>query len=186
MHPAMQLPFFTIGHSNRSLAAFIELLREAEVKRLVDIRKIPMSRANPQFNMDALSTTLADVQMSYEHIAALGGLRHGAKTFPATTNGMWTNESFHNYADYALTAQFQEGFQHLLEEGHKQRSAIMCAEAVWWRCHRRIIADYLLARGEIVFHIMGANRIEPARMTPGAMVEPDGTVTYPALRREEI
>ncbi|MFS8047595.1 DUF488 family protein [Rhizobium sp. BR 314] len=182
----MPLPFFTIGHSNRSLPAFLGLLREAEVERVIDIRKIPMSRANPQFNKDTLSTALADVQISYEHVAALGGLRGSAKTFPTAMNGLWTNESFHNYADYALTAPFQEGLRHLLEEGHKQRSAIMCSEAVWWRCHRRIVADYLIARGETVFHIIGPDRIEPARMTPGAVVEPDGTVTYPATPQEDI
>ncbi|MFJ6328635.1 MULTISPECIES: DUF488 family protein [unclassified Rhizobium] len=179
------LPFFTIGHSNRSFPVFLELLREAEVERLIDIRKIPMSRANPQFNKDALSIALSEAQVSYEHIAALGGLRGNAKTFPTAMNGLWTNESFHNYADYALTAPFQENLQHLLEEGHKQRSAIMCSEAVWWRCHRRIVADYLIARGETVFHIMGSTRIEPARLTSGARLEDDGTVTYPAPLQDE-
>jgi len=185
MYLTMRLPFFTIGHSNRSFPAFLRLLREAEVERVLDIRKIPMSRANPQFDKDALSIALSEVQISYEHISALGGLRGDAKAFPTAMNGMWTNESFHNYADYALTASFQEGLQHLLEEGHEQRSAIMCSEAVWWRCHRRIVADYLIARGETVLHIIGPNRFEPARMTPGAVVKPDSTVIYPALRRDD-
>lgn len=184
MYLTMPLPFFTIGHSNRSFPAFLKLLREAEVERVLDIQKIPMSRANPQFDKDALSIALSEAQISYEHLSALGGLRGSAKTFPTTMNGMWTNESFHNYADYALTASFQEGLQHLLEEGHEQRSAIMCSEAVWWRCHRRIVADYLIARGETVFHIIGPNRIEPARMTAGAVVEPVCIVTYPVTPRD--
>ena len=178
-------PFYTIGHSNRSIEAFVELLREAQIELLVDIRKMPMSRANPQFNKDSLPGALAAFQMSYEHIAALGGLRGRSGTLPAAVNGFWTNESFHNYADYALSAEFHAGFERLLADGHSRRSAIMCSEAVWWRCHRRIVADYLIAGGETVFHIMDRNHIEPARLTPGAVVQPDGTITYPASHRTD-
>ena len=95
-------------------------------------------------------------------------------------NGFWTNGNFHNYADYALSAQFHAGLEHLLDEGHKRRCAIMCSEAVWWQCHRRIIADYLIAAGETVFHILAGHRIEPAQMTGAAEMGADGSLTYPA------
>jgi uncharacterized protein (DUF488 family) len=179
------LPFFTIGHSNRSIEDFAGLLREAQVELLVDIRKIPMSRANPQFNTDALPGALAPFRISYEHIAALGGLRGKARALPAQVNGFWTNDSFHNYADYALSEQFRAGFEQLVGDGFKRRAAIMCSEAVWWRCHRRIVADYLIADGRTVFHIMGPDRIEPARLTDGAVVQPDLTVLYPAPAGQE-
>ena len=176
----MSQPFFTIGHSNRHIEEFIDLLRQARVELLVDIRKIPMSRANPQFNNDRLPESLAAVQISYDYIAALGGLRGRNRGLPRDVNGFWTNTSFHNYADYALSDKFHDGLGQLLAEGANQRSAIMCSEAVWWRCHRRIVTDYLIANGKTVFHIMGKGRLEPARLTPGAVVESDATVIYPA------
>ena len=178
----MAFPFFTIGHSNRSLEAFAGLLRDAEVALLVDVRKIPMSRANPQYNADALPAALEPFQIFYEHIAALGGLRGKAPALPADINGFWENKSFHNYADYALSPPFRLGLERLIEAGRQRRSAIMCSEAVWWRCHRRIVADYLIASGETVFHIMGEARLEPARLTPGAVVRADGKVVYPAAQ----
>jgi uncharacterized protein (DUF488 family) len=174
------LPFFTIGHSNRSFESFVALLGEAELRLVADIRTVPRSRANPQFNKDALPDALAPFGIAYEHMAALGGLRGKARTSPQDINGFWTNQSFHNYADYALTAPFRAGLAHLIEEGHKRRCAIMCSEAVWWRCHRRIVADYLIAGGESVFHIMGEGRLERAELTSGAVIRPDGTVVYPA------
>lgn len=177
----MTLPFFTIGHSNRSLAAFVALLREADVALVADIRKMPRSRTNPQFNEDALAEALADFQISYDHMAALGGLRGKARSISPDINGFWTNKSFHNYADYALTGPFQAGLQHLLGAGSERRCTIMCSEAVWWRCHRRIVADYLIASGKSVFHIMGNGRQEPARLTPGAVVQSDGMIAYPAV-----
>jgi len=175
------LPFFTIGHSNHGIEVFTDLLRHAQVELLVDIRKIPMSRANPQFNAGALPGELAPSRISYEHIAALGGLRGKARALPADINAFWTNESFHNYADYALSEPFHAGLEQLLDEGRERRCAIMCSEAVWWRCHRRIVTDYLIANGQAVFHIMGPNRIEPAHLTAGAVVQPDKTIVYPAL-----
>jgi len=177
----MTRPFFTIGHSNRSLEAFAGLLSSADIALLVDVRKMPMSRANPQFNADTLPRALEGFGVSYEHIAALGGLRGKAKSLPSDVNGFWTNRSFHNYADYALSEQFHEGLECLRGEGHRRRCAIMCSEAVWWRCHRRIIADYLIASGETVFHIMGEGRLEQAALTSGAVVQPGGTVIYPEL-----
>ncbi len=181
----MTLPFFTIGHSSRSLDEFVEMLRGPYVDRVVDIRTIPKSRANPQFNKDSLPDALAAFDISYEHVAALGGLRGKARSLPAEVNGFWTNDSFHNYADYALSATFHEGFKHLRDEGHSRRCAIMCSEAVWWRCHRRIIADYLIAHGETVFHIMGTGRLDPARLTSGAVVQPDRTIVYPTAGRTD-
>ena len=178
----MDIPFFTIGHSNRTIETFVALLRGAEVTLVADIRKLPGSRAHPQFDGPALADALAPHQIGYEHIPALGGLRGRTPDVTPETNALWTNRSFHNYADYALTEPFRAGLAHLLERGHQHRCAIMCSEAVWWRCHRRIVADYLLASGEKVLHIMGEGRLEPARLTPGALVGPDHSVYYPPAR----
>lgn len=179
----MTAPFFTIGHSNRSIETFIGLLKENGIELLADIRTVPRSRANPQFDRDALPASLTQAGIGYEHMAALGGLRGKAPTLPSDVNGLWENQSFHNYADYALSEQFRAGLQHLRGEGHRRRCALMCAEAVWWRCHRRIVADYLIAAGEAVFHIMEGGRVEPARLTPGAAAREDGTVVYPRVDR---
>jgi uncharacterized protein (DUF488 family) len=176
----VKLPFFTIGHSNRSLEEFAELLSGPDIGFVADIRTVPKSRANPQFNKETLPDALAAFHVSYEHVAALGGLRGKARTLSRDVNGFWTNESFHNYADYALSSHFHAGLEHLLEQGRKRRCAIMCSEAVWWRCHRRIVADYLIARGETVFHIMAKGRLELARLTTGAIIQSEGTVFYPA------
>jgi uncharacterized protein (DUF488 family) len=178
----VKLPFFTIGHSNRRLEEFGGLLIAADIAFVADIRKFPMSKTNPQFNIDTLPGALAAFQVSYEHIAALGGLRGKARNVPSDVNGFWTNKSFHNYADYALSEPFHAGLEHLLNKGRQQRCAIMCSEAVWWRCHRRIVADFLIARGETVFHIMGHGRMEPARLTQGAVIQPGRTLVYPAAR----
>ena len=178
----MKIPFFTIGHSNRSLDEFIGLLKEAQIALLVDIRRLPMSRANPQFNIATLPEALAGLGISYQRIEALGGLRGKARDVSRDVNSFWENKSFHNYADYALSKQFNAGLDHLIQERHDQRSAIMCSEAVWWRCHRRIVADYLIARGETVIHIMGAGRLEPASLNPGAVVQTDGRLVYPAIK----
>lgn len=177
----MTLPFFTIGHSNRPLAEFVALLLEAEITTLADIRKIPRSRSNPQFNEDTLPGALAASGISYAHMAALGGLRGKTRAVPPDVNGFWKNESFRNYADYALSGDFHAGLDQLAALGRTQRCVIMCSEAVWWRCHRRIVTDYLVARGETVLHIMGPGRWEPARLTPGAAVQPDGTIIYPGV-----
>ena len=172
-------PFFTVGHSNRSLEELVELLRQAGVELLLDIRKIPMSRAHPQFNQQTLPQALAGFGIDYEPIAALGGRRGKTPGVPADLNGFWTNQSFHNYADYALSPPFRAGLEHLLEQGRRRSCALMCSEAVWWRCHRRIVADYLIARGETVLHIMGNGRAVPASLTLGALVQADGTLIYP-------
>ena len=177
--PPSRLPFFTVGHSTRSLDAFVALLEAEQVTLRADIRTIPRSRTNPQFNADTLAAALAARQIGYEHIGALGGLRARSKTVARTLNGYWTNDSFHNYADYALSPEFGAALDALVGQGRSRRCVLMCAEAVWWRCHRRIVADHLIARGEAVFHIMAPGHVEPARLTPGAVVRPDGTVVYP-------
>ncbi len=146
---------------------------------LVDVRTIPRSRTNPQFNRDVLSTALAAHHIEYQYAAALGGLRGKQHDVPRSVNAFWRNESFHNYADYALSEKFRSAIVDLRELGHSSTCAIMCAEALWWRCHRRIIADYLLAAGETVLHILRAGHIIPACMTPAAKPQ-QGTLTYPA------
>lgn len=173
------VPFFTIGHSTRSTEEFLELLRAAEIQLVADVRTVPRSRTNPQFNSDVLGRTLASHQIAYEHIGALGGLRGKSWQASPSTNSFWTNPSFHNYADYAMTEAFRDGLMELEQLGKKRRTAIMCSEAVWWRCHRRIITDYLLAAGHQVFHILGKNSIRPATMTAAAQPGPDGGLVYP-------
>jgi uncharacterized protein (DUF488 family) len=176
----MANPFFSIGHATRPLDVFSGLLEEAGVRRVVDVRTVPRSRTNPQYNSDVLASSLAEFHVGYEHVAALGGLRARQPDLPPVTNAFWENRSFHNYADYAMGEGFRAGLGHLRELGLGERCAIMCAETLWWRCHRRIIADYLIAAGEAVFHILGPGQIEPARMTPAARLGPGGTLTYPA------
>ncbi|HSQ99788.1 MAG TPA: DUF488 domain-containing protein [Sphingomicrobium sp.] len=172
-------PIFTVGHSTRSIPQFTELLQSSQVSLVVDVRTVPRSRRNPQFNEDILGAELGEYQIGYLRIAGLGGLRGRSTDVPKAVNGFWQNQSFHNYADYALSDRFADALGELLKLSLTRRCAIMCAEALWWRCHRRIIADYLLARGKSVCHLMGGGRLEPAHLTPGAEVT-DGKVLYPA------
>ena len=158
--------FFTIGHSTRTIVEFVDLLRESGVDPL-SLRSMPRSRTNPQFNQETLPETLAPWQIGYQHIAELGGLRGNAYA-ESSPNAYWRVRSFRNYADYALTAPFAAGLARLRECGSEHRCVIMCAEAVWWRCHRRIIADYLLAAAEQVKHILGKSHVDVANLTPGA------------------
>jgi uncharacterized protein (DUF488 family) len=143
------------------------------------VRSIPRSRTNPQYNFDVIADELEPWQLGYRRIAELGGRRSRSKTVPPEVNAFWENQSFHNYADYALSEEFEGGLDALLSIAAERRTAIMCAEAVWWRCHRRIVADYLLQRGRSVIHLMAEGRSETARMTPAA-VEQDGRLVYPA------
>jgi uncharacterized protein (DUF488 family) len=176
----MAHPFFTIGHSTRPLEQFADLLLGTSVRMVIDVRTVPRSRSNAQYNRDTLAGSLSPFAIGYEHIATLGGLRGRQRTMPPTVNAFWQNPSFHNYADYAMGENFHSGLTRLRALGHVERCAIMCAESLWWRCHRRIIADYLIAAGETVFHILGPGQIKLASMTPAAKVGPSGTVTYPA------
>lgn len=173
-----QSPIFTVGHSTRTIPEFIDLLRAGAVELVVDVRTIPRSRHNPQYNEDVLEAELAPYQIGYCRIAQLGGLRGRSREVARGVNGFWENQSFHNYADYALSNEFGEGFGLLVDVAASRRCAIMCSEAVWWRCHRRIIADYLLARGWAVLHLMGTDRVEPARLTSAARIK-DGGIIYP-------
>jgi uncharacterized protein (DUF488 family) len=176
----MALPFFTIGHSTRPIGEFIDLLAASEVGLIVDVRAVPRSRTNPQYNRDALPGSLSGLHIAYEHVAELGGLRPRAQNIAPEVNAFWENQSFHNYADYAMGDVFRSGLAELRALGRARRCVVMCAEAVWWRCHRRIIADYLLAAGERVFHILGPNSVVPATLTKVATAHPDGALTYPA------
>ena len=146
---------------------------------VADVRTVPRSRTNPQYNFDVLADELRPWQIGYERIASLGGLRGRSKTVASDTNGFWQNQSFHNYADYALSDEFEGALEGLMSLASDRRVAIMCAEAVWWRCHRRIIADYLMFHGRDVIHLMGEGRTEPARITAAAR-ERDGRLVYPA------
>lgn len=176
----MNEPFFTIGHSTRSIEEFVELLRAGQVGMVVDIRTVPRSRTNPQYNLDALPEALAEYQIGHTRIEELGGLRGRSPEVEPDVNGWWENRSFHNYADHTLSEDFQRGLAELIALGRERRVAMMCSEAVWWRCHRRIVADYLLAGGESVFHLMGGDRVQPAKMTPAAQPDGKGCLVYPA------
>nr|WP_298415701.1 DUF488 domain-containing protein [uncultured Halomonas sp.] len=176
----MKHAFYTVGHSTRTLDEFVALLGVGGVEHVVDVRAMPRSRTNPQFNFDALADSLAPLGIGYTHSAELAGLRNRSKTVEDDVNGYWHNRSFHNYADYALSEEFHRGLAALIELGHRQTCAIMCAEAVWWRCHRRIIADHLLHCGEQVYHLMNADRIQPAKMTEAAQGSEDGDLIYPS------
>lgn len=176
----MSSVIFTVGHSTRTLVEFVSLLRFADITLLVDVRSIPRSRAMPQFNGDTLPGSLAAEGIGYRSLLALGGRRHHRKGTPPSPNTYWRVQAFRNYADYAATDEFRAGLGELLELARHDRCAIICAEAVWWRCHRRIITDYLLAGGTPVEHIMGQGQIVPGTITPGAQVMPDGTLRYPS------
>jgi uncharacterized protein (DUF488 family) len=176
----MALPFFTVGHSTRSIGEFVELLTALDIGLIVDVRSVPRSRTNPQYNLETLPKSLSEFQIAYEHMAELGGLRPRAHDTASSINGFWENQSFHNYADYAMSPGFRSALARLRELGSVQRCAVMCAEAVWWRCHRRIIADYLLIAGEQVFHILGPGKITPADLTKVVRARPDGALIYPA------
>ena len=172
--------FYTIGHSNRAPEVVIDMLREAQIGLLIDVRSFPKSRSNPDFNDDRFPDRRAEVQIGYRHMLALGGRRKKQPQVDDAVNDFWRVRSFHNYADYALGPEFQAAFAELLELGSKQRVAMMCSEAVWWRCHRRIITDYLLLNGHEVQHLMAPGRIDPAKPSEGAERQPDGRITYPA------
>lgn len=170
---------YTIGHSTHTIAELVALLGQAEVELLVDVRAFPRSRTNPQFNEDTLPGALAAVGIEYRHLASLGGRRHRSREALPSPNTLWRNQSFRNYADYAATDAFRAGLDELKALIGDRRCAIMCSEAVWWRCHRRIITDYLLAEGISVGHIMGPNNIQAAQLTPGARRLSGGTLVYP-------
>ncbi len=170
------MALWTIGHSNRRLEELIAMLRGHSIEVLVDVRTVPRSRYNPQFNRETLPAELAAAGIEYRHMPGLGGLRHPRKD---STNTGWRNDSFRGYADYMQTAEFETNLEALLGLATERRVAIMCAEAVPWRCHRSLISDAVTARGGEVRHIMSAEKAEPHRMTSFARVEGE-KVTYPS------
>jgi hypothetical protein len=178
--PPSAPPLYTIGHSTRSLRELIDVLQAFGVTRLVDIRSIPRSRTNPQFNADVLPAALHGAGIAYVLLAALGGRRSKARGVAEDVNAGWRLRPFHNYADYAETAPFRAGLRELLALVSGETCAVMCAEAVWWRCHRRIVTDHALARGVRVVHLFTATKAEPATMTPFAVIGARGRVSYPA------
>ncbi|HRO15231.1 MAG TPA: DUF488 domain-containing protein [Paracoccus sp. (in: a-proteobacteria)] len=177
----MATGFTTIGHSSRPLDELIGMLQAAQVGLLVDVRAFPRSRSNPAFNIDTLPGDLGQVQIGYRHSPDLGGRRARQPDIDPDLNAMWRVQSFHNYADYALGPRFGAALEDLVTLGAGQRIAIMCSEAVWWRCHRRIITDYLLLNGHAVDHLMGPGHTDSASPTPGARRSEDGKVTYPRI-----
>jgi uncharacterized protein (DUF488 family) len=149
------LPVFTIGHSSRPLEVFLGLLAESRIACVVDVRRLPGSRSFPQYNADALAASLSASGIDYWHVPALCGRRTVGELDGVPPENFWSNASFARYAAHARSATFANGLDELVQRSARQRCALMCSEAVWWRCHRRIIADHLIARGEQVVHIMG-------------------------------
>lgn len=172
----------TVGHSTRQLEAFVELLRAHGVTCLVDVRTIPRSRHNPQFNRETLSDALASAAIQYRHMPGLGGLRHPCRDSP---NLAWRNASFRGFADYMQTPDFADHLDTLMELAHTERIALMCAEILHWRCHRSLIADALLVRGVRVEHIRHQAGRQIHTLTPWARVE-GMQVTYPSPTAEGL
>lgn len=177
---------YTIGHSTRSYDELVETLRAWDVTTLVDIRTITRSRANPQFNRTSLARRLPRAGLRYVVMPGLGGRRSRSKTADPARNAGWRVAAFHNYADYAETPDFAHALDELLVLARKETCAIMCAEAVWWRCHRRIVADYALTRGARVFHIFTEAKAERAKRTPFAKLDrKTKTLRYPVTRDQK-
>ncbi len=169
-----EIKLWTIGHSNHSLEEFIALLQIHQIKLLADIRSMPGSNKYPHFNSDALAKSLAENGVEYRHMPELGGRR---KPNPHSHNTAWESKSFQAYADYMETGEFRKGIETLLGIAREKRTAIMCSEAVWWRCHRSLVADYLKSNGVIVLHILGK---EAAKIHPYTSVAHivDGKLSY--------
>jgi uncharacterized protein (DUF488 family) len=174
------LIIFTIGHSTRPIDAFIRLLRAHGVQRVVDVRTIPRSQHNPQFNRDQLSPALHRAKIHYRHMPGLGGLRRAR---PDSVNTGWRNASFRGYADYMQTREFEDSLARCIDLAREERIVLMCAEAVPWRCHRSLIADALLARGIEAREITSGIRTRSLELTPWARVK-GPQVTYPAAARD--
>ncbi len=168
---------WTIGHSTRPVAELLELLRASGIEVLMDIRRYPGSRRQPQYGREALASALAEAGIRYVHEPGLGGRRAPAADSP---NTHWRDAGFRGYADYMATPEFAAALGRLLALASERRVAILCAEAVPWRCHRQLVADALVAAGNDVAHIMGAGRTQPHELNPAARRRPGGTLVYPA------
>ncbi len=171
------MTIYTIGHSTRALDDFLGLLGAHDIKQVADIRTVPKSRRHPQFAGEALARSLPAAGIAYRHFPGLGGLR---KPRPDSRNGGWRNESFRGYADYMETDEFERSLDALLS-WNVPRTAIMCAEAVWWRCHRQLVADALVVRGVEVRHIVSTSSAPLHALTDFARADARGRVRYPAL-----
>jgi uncharacterized protein (DUF488 family) len=169
-----ELSIWTIGHSTLSLAEFLDRLASFQIELLIDVRSFPGSRRYPHFNKESLSSSLEAAGIRYEHFRELGGRRRAR---PDSPNLAWRNESFRGYADYMETQDFRKGIERLLEVARNNRVAIMCSEAVWWRCHRSMISDYLKVQGIEVVHIMGEGKSELHPFTSAAQVV-NGELSY--------
>jgi uncharacterized protein (DUF488 family) len=170
-------PIFTIGHSTRPIDDFIHLLKSHGVQRVVDIRTLPRSRFNPHFDISRLPALLETAHIHYTHLPGLGGLR---RPHPDSPNAGWRNKSFRGYADYMQTADFNRSLERCLELAGVERIALMCAEAVPWRCHRSLVADALVVRGIDALEIASDSRVRPHTVTPFARVD-GAVITYPAV-----
>ena len=173
----LQLTIWTVGHSTRSAEEFNQILTTHRIENLVDVRTFPGSRRHPQFNRDQLSNTLAAIAINYHHLPALGGRRPPSEN---SKNIAWNNPSFRGYADHMESVEFKKGIETLLELVRERRTAIMCAEAVWWRCHRGLIADYLKASNVDVVHIIDAKHIQKHPYTAAARIV-NGRLSYQGL-----
>lgn len=175
-----ELRIWTVGHSTRSIDEFESLLKVNAIESLVDVRSFPSSRRHPQFNREELAEQLNKTGITYLHLPALGGRRPPALH---SKNTAWQNASFRGYADYMESHEFRAGLESLLQVGSKERTVIMCAEALWWRCHRGLIADALKSRGHLVLHIVSATKVEEHPYTSAARIE-NGELTYRGLLEE--
>jgi uncharacterized protein (DUF488 family) len=169
---------YTIGHSTRDFPEFLRLLESQGIRRVVDVRRYPASRRHPQYARAALEQALGAAGVAYTHEVDLGGRRQPR---PDSPNSGWRSLSFRGYADYMDTDAFQAALARLIALTGEARTAVMCAEAVPWRCHRQLIADALVARGHEVWHILSVDRADAHRLTPFARIESDGRVRYPAV-----
>ena len=167
---------WTVGHSTRALDEFLELLTAQRIQLLADVRQFPGSRRYPQFGQAALSASLAGIEIQYSHFPELGGRRRAK---PDSINTAWKNEAFRGYADYMMTLEFKSGIERLLGLVSENKVVLMCAEAVWWRCHRALISDYLKAKGYTVLHILGRDKVEEHPFTSAARMS-DGKLSYTA------
>ena len=170
------IQIWTIGHSNRTLEQFTELLTAHQIQLLADVRRFPGSRRLPHFNQENLAESLPRISIEYIHFPELGGRR---KARPDSPNTVWRNEAFRGYADFMMTPEFRAGIDHLLSHAAEKRTAIMCSEALWWQCHRSMISDYLKVAGHEVIHILAVNKTEPHPFTSAARIV-DGKLSYSA------
>ena len=176
-----EIEIWTIGHSTQSIEEFTDLLQANQIGALADVRRFPGSRRYPQFRQEALAASLAQAEIEYQHFPELGGRRRSVRV--DSPNRAWRNAAFRGYADYMMTEAFRAGVERLLELAREKRTAIMCAEAVWWRCHRGMISDYLKAHGVKVSHIFSANKVQEHPYTSAANVV-EGKLSYEGPQTE--